>query len=64
MNSLKFQESGQFLESEWMKPEIQRIHISGCRCNERLKPKTDGSKDLGYIGSFDGSRDDFITVEV
>ena len=25
-----------------MKPEIQRIHISGCRWNERPKAKTDG----------------------
>ena len=26
-----------------IKRELQRTHISGCRCNERLKSKTDGS---------------------
>ncbi len=26
----------------------KRIHISGHRCNERLKDKTDGSKGLVY----------------
>ena len=30
--------------------EVKRIHISGCRYNERLKAKTDGSKCLGYTG--------------
>ena len=33
-----------------IKRELKRIHISGCRCNERLKAKTDGSKSLGYTG--------------
>ena len=33
-----------------MKWEIQGIHICGCRCNERLKSKTDESKSLPYIG--------------
>ena len=26
-----------------MNRELQGLHVSGCRCNERLKPKTDGS---------------------
>ena len=26
------------------------IHICGCRCNERLKSKTDGSMRLKYTG--------------
>ena len=26
--------------------EVKGIHISGCRCNERLKAKTDASKRL------------------
>ncbi len=26
------------------------MHISGCRCNESLKTKTDGSKCLTYTG--------------
>ena len=30
--------------------ELKRIHISRCRCNERLKAKTDGSKHLTYTG--------------
>ena len=30
--------------------ELKRIHISGCRCNERLKTKNDGSKRLAYTG--------------
>jgi hypothetical protein len=29
-----------------VKRELKRIHISGYRCNERLKAKTDGSKCL------------------
>ena len=29
---------------------LKGIHISRCRCNERLKGKTDGSKLLGYTG--------------
>ncbi len=33
-----------------IKRELKRIHISGCRCNERLKAKTDGSKRLAYTG--------------
>jgi hypothetical protein len=27
-----------------------RTHIYGCRCNERLKAKTDGSTRLAYAG--------------
>ena len=30
--------------------DLKRIHISGCRCNERLKTKTDGSKSLTNTG--------------
>ena len=33
-----------------IKRELKRIHMSGCRYNERLKPKTDGSKWLTYTG--------------
>ena len=32
--------------------ELKRIHISGYRCNERLKAKTDGSKRLAWIFFF------------
>ena len=37
-----------FYYKEQIKRELKRIHISGCRCNERLKAKTDGSKRLAY----------------
>jgi hypothetical protein len=30
--------------------ELKRIHIYGCRCNERLKAKTEGFKLLGNTG--------------
>ncbi len=30
--------------------ELKGIHIYGCRCNERLKVKTEGSKHLGNTG--------------
>jgi hypothetical protein len=30
--------------------ELHRIHIYGCRCNERLKAKTEGSTRLAYTG--------------
>ena len=30
--------------------DLKGIHICGCRCNERLKTKTDGSTRPGYIG--------------
>ena len=33
-----------------LKRELNRIHISGCRYNGRLKTKTDGSKRLAYTG--------------
>ena len=39
-----------FIYYEQLKREVQRIHISVCRCNERLKVKTDGSKELVYTG--------------
>ncbi len=34
--------------STTLTPELKRIHISRCRCNERLKAKTDGPKSFGY----------------
>ena len=34
-----------------IKREVQGIHICGCRCNERLRTKTDGSSHLTYTGS-------------
>ena len=33
-----------------IKREVQKIHISGCQYNERLKSKTDGSNRHGYTG--------------
>ena len=33
-----------------VKRELKRVHISGYRCNERLKAETDGSKRLTYTG--------------
>ena len=33
-----------------MKRERKGIHIYGCRCNERLKAKTEGSKRLACNG--------------
>ncbi len=33
-----------------IKRESQRIHRYGCRCNERLKAKTESSKRLAYTG--------------
>jgi hypothetical protein len=38
-----------FLTSE-VKAELQRIHTDGCRYNERLNSKTEGSKLLEYTG--------------
>ncbi len=32
------------------KVRLKRIHIDGCRYNERLNAKTEGSKRLGYTG--------------
>ena len=32
------------------KGELKGIHICGCRCNERLKARTDGSMFLGFTG--------------
>ena len=32
------------------KGELKGIHLCGCRWNERLKSKTDGSMSLGYTG--------------
>ena len=37
-----------FVYYEEMKREVRRIHIYGCRCNERLKAKTEGSTRLTY----------------
>jgi hypothetical protein len=39
-----------FVCSEYIKRKIKRIHIYGCRCNERLKAKTEGSTRLTYTG--------------
>ena len=33
-----------------IKRELKGINICGCRCNERLKAKTDGSTRLAYTG--------------
>ena len=33
-----------------VKREVRRKHIYGCRCNERLKAETEGSKRLAYTG--------------
>ena len=33
-----------------IKRDLKGIHICGCRCNERLKAKTDGSTRLTYTG--------------
>ena len=33
-----------------IKFEVKRIHIDGCRYNERLHSKTEGSKRLVYTG--------------
>jgi hypothetical protein len=33
-----------------VKPEPKRIYINGCRYNERLNTKTEGSKRLAYTG--------------
>ena len=38
-----------------VKGELKRIHISGYRYNEKLKPKTDGSKSLTYTGRVSAS---------
>ena len=39
-----------FVLLEEVKREIQRIHVDGCRCNERRNSKTEGSKRLAYTG--------------
>ena len=39
-----------FDHEQQIKRELKRSHVSGCRCNERLKAKTDGSKRLAYTG--------------
>ena len=39
-----------FVYYEYTKRELQRIHTYVCRCNERLKTKTEGSTHLGYTG--------------
>ena len=39
-----------FYYEQQIKRELKRIHISGCRCNERLKVKTDGSTRLTFTG--------------
>ena len=37
-----------FYYEQQIKRELKKIHISGCRCNERLKAKIQGSKRLTY----------------
>ena len=39
-----------FYYEELIKRDLKRIHMSGCRCNERLKAKIDGSMHLAYTG--------------
>ena len=39
-----------FYYEQQIKRELKGIHICGCRCNERLKVKTDGSTRLVYTG--------------
>ena len=39
-----------FYYEQQINRDLKRTHISGCRCNERLKAKTDGSKRLAYTG--------------
>ena len=41
---------GFFYYEQQIKRELNRIHMGGCRCNERLKDKTDGCKSLTYTG--------------
>ena len=36
--------------AQQVKRELKRIHVSGYRCNPRLKAKTDGSNRLVYTG--------------
>jgi hypothetical protein len=35
-----------------VKRELKRIDIDGCRCNERLTAKKEGSKRLAHTGTF------------
>ena len=39
-----------FYHETQIKRELNGIHICGCRFNERLKAKTDGSTCLEYTG--------------
>ena len=41
-----------FYDEQQIKQELKGIHICGCRCNERLKAKTDGCMRLTYTRSF------------
>ena len=50
-----------FYYEQQVKRELKRIHISGYRCNERLKAKTDGSKRLVYTGF--GGELEHLTIE-
>ena len=56
---MKLKEIGQFPDvcrqflfeyEQQIKRDLKRIRVSGGRCNERLKVKTEGSKCLGYTG--------------
>ena len=46
----KTHSSSLFYYEQQIQQVVKRIHISGCRCNERLNDKTDGSNRLGYTG--------------
>ena len=48
-----------FYYEQLIKRELKEIHVSGCRCNERLKGKTDGSiaPRIQWVGTvFKGQR--------
>ena len=44
---ISYQVARVFYYEQQIKRELKKIHISGCRCNERLKAKTDGSRVVG-----------------
>ena len=43
---IKLGKGPDFYYDQQIKRELKRMHVSGCRCNERLKAKTEGSKRL------------------
>jgi hypothetical protein len=50
MKDEEVQNSSVFIMNNRLKRYLKAIHICGCRCNERLKVKTDGSTSLTYTG--------------